>query len=108
MKEYLENPAKHDDVCVDEETYKTVAKTVTEKVQTRLLLADLARFKEISTVEVYRLFGASQQDLRFESVPEILEAVILYGDILPDWKDLNLHDVTSVLFHNWKSFGNLF
>jgi len=108
LKEYLENPAKHDDVSVDEETYKTVAQIVTEKVQTRLLLADLARYKELSSVEVYRLFGASQQDLRFESVPEILEAVILYGDILPDWKDLDLHYVTRVLFRKLEEISEIY
>jgi hypothetical protein len=108
LKEYLENPAKHDDVWVDEETYKTVAQIVTEKVQTRLLLADLARYKELSSVEVYRLFGASQQDMRFESVPEILEAVILYGDILPDWKDLDLHYVTRVLFRKLEEVSEIY
>jgi hypothetical protein len=98
LKEYLENPADHDEVWVDKAIYKTLAQNVTEKVQTRLLLTDLSRYKELSSIEIYRLFGASQQDLRFESVPEILEAVILYGDILPDWKDLNLHFVTKVFF----------
>jgi len=108
LKEYLENPAEHDDVQVDEATYKTLAQTVTEKVQTRLLLTDLARYKELSSVEIYRLFGASQQDLRFESVPEILEAVILYGDILPDWKDLSLHYVTKVLFRKLENVSEIY
>jgi hypothetical protein len=108
LKEYLENPVQHDDVWVDEETYKTLAQIVTEKVQTRLLLADLSRYKELSFVEIYRLFGASQQDLRFESVPEILEAVILYGDVLPDWKDLNLHHVTKVLFSKLEEVSEIY
>ena len=108
LKDYLENPVKYDDVWVDEATYKTLAQNVTEKVQTRLLLADLSRYKELSTVEIYRLFGASQQDLRFESVPEILEAVIIYGDILPDWKDLNLHHVTKVLFRKLEEVSKIY
>lgn len=98
LKAYLEDPTKYDEVWVDKETYKKLAQIVTEKVQTRLLLNDLARYKELSSIEIYRLFGASQQDLRFESLPEILEAIILYGDILPDWKELNLHHVTKILF----------
>jgi len=108
LKEYLENPVEHDDVWVDEATYKTVAQNVTEKVQTRLLLADLSRYKELSSVEINRLFGASQQDLRFESVPEILEAVILYGDILPDWKGLNLHHVTKILFRKLEEVSEIY
>ena len=108
LKEYLENPAERDDVRVDEAIYKTLAQTVTEKVQTRLLLTDLARYKELSSVEIYRLFGASQQDLRFESVSEILEAVILYGDILPDWKDLSLHYVTKLLFRKLENVSEIY
>ena len=108
LKEYLENPAKQDEVWVEEGIYKKLAQNVTEKVQTRLLLADLSRYKELSSIEIYRLFGASQQDLRFESVSEILEAVILYGDILPDWKDLNLHHVTRVLFRKLEEVSKLY
>ena len=98
LQEYLKNPVEHDDVLVDAETYKAVATIVTEKVETRLLLTDLARYKELAAVEVYRLFEASQQDLRFESLPEIIEAVILYGDLLPAWEELDLHPVTRALF----------
>ncbi|BBO80663.1 hypothetical protein DSCO28_12290 [Desulfosarcina ovata subsp. sediminis] len=97
LKDYLENPAEHDDLWVDAASYKQLAQIVTEKVQTRLLLTDLSRYKDLSAIEIYRLFGASQQDLRFASVPEILEAVILYGDVLPDWKALRLHPVTEIL-----------
>jgi hypothetical protein len=108
LKEYLDNPAVHDDVWVDEATYKTIAQTVTEKVQTRLLLTDLSRYKELYSIEVYRFFGASQQDLRFESLSEILEAVILYGDILPDWRDLDLHYVTRVLFRKLEEVSEVY
>jgi hypothetical protein len=108
LKDYLENPVEYDDVWVDETTYKTLAKNVTEKVQTRILLADISRRKELFSIEIYRLFGASQQDLRFESVSEILEAVILYGDILPDRKYLNLHHMTKVLFHKLENVSGTY
>ncbi len=94
LNKYLENPAEYDDLEVDPETYKTVARIVAENVQTRLLLEDLSRIPGMSSVELYRLFSASQQSFNFNSLPEIIRAVILYGDILPDWHVLHLHPMT--------------
>jgi len=94
LNKYLENPAEYDDLGVDPEIYKTVARIVTEHVQTRLLLEDLSRFSGMSSVELYRLFSASQQQFSFSSLPEIIRAVVLYGDVLPDWQGLNLHPMT--------------
>jgi hypothetical protein len=97
LEAYLTNPAAAEHVNVDPETFQKVARNVVRTVQTRLFLEDLARSPRMSVVELYRLFCASQQNLRFSSLPEIINAVVIYGDILPDWKEQNLHPVTLVL-----------
>ncbi len=91
---YLENPAAHDQVRVDPDTYREVVKIVCEHVQVRLLLEDLSRLPMAAAVETYRLFQASQQALRFGSLPEIVRTVVLYGDVLPDWQGMRLHPMT--------------
>jgi hypothetical protein len=92
--DYLENPAFYDHVSADPDIYKQLVAEVAGIVQNRLILEDLSRSPEMSAIEIYRLFSASQQNFRFESLPEILNAVILYGDILPDWKHQSLHPLT--------------
>ncbi|MDY6988906.1 MAG: hypothetical protein SWQ30_12720 [Thermodesulfobacteriota bacterium] len=100
LEDYLEDPASADDVPVDRKTYKRVAQVVTECVQTRLLLEDLSAVPSLFSVEIYRLFSASQQNLRFRTLPEIIRCVILYGDVLPDWRELELHPLTRALFRD--------
>ena len=95
MADYLKNPAENDQVRVDPDTYREVAKIVTETVEIRLLLEDLSRLPMAASVETYRLFQASQQSLRFDSLPEIIRCVVLlFGDVLPDWRSQRLHDMT--------------
>jgi hypothetical protein len=100
LREYLENPASMDRVQAEPESYRKLAVTVAHSVQTRLLLEDLSRSQAMASVELYRLFLASQQTMRFSSVPEIINAVVLYGDVLPDWKPLELHPLTRCLLRD--------
>lgn len=97
LSEYLKNPAAADAVLVNPEIYQRLATIVTRCVQTRLLLEDLSRHPSMSLVELFRMFSASQQSLKFGSLPEILNAVILFGDILPDWHKQVLHPLTRAL-----------
>jgi hypothetical protein len=94
LTDYLKDPAGCDEVRADPEAYRHLAQTVAEIVQTRLLLESLSRLPPAATVETARLYLASQQTLRFESLPEILRAVILFGDVLPEWRDRLLHPLT--------------
>ncbi|MCK4787825.1 MAG: hypothetical protein KAV87_28985, partial [Desulfobacteraceae bacterium] len=87
LRSYMKNPAGADGVTADPATYKKVAETVARWVQTRLLIEDLSRGASLSTVEIYRLFSASQQGIKFNSLSEIIRSVMLYGDVLPDWED---------------------
>jgi hypothetical protein len=97
LKDYLKDPARFDRVEANKGLYKYLAKVVTESVQNRLLLEDLSRLPAMASIEVYRLFSASQQPLKFISLPEIIRAVILYGDVLPGRHLLNIHFLTHAL-----------
>jgi hypothetical protein len=96
LKNYLKDPLAGDLLAgnVDRESYRQLAYFVADAVQTRIFLEDLSRYPSLSSIETYRLFSASQQKLMFLSVKEILDAIILYGDILPSFDDLTLHPLT--------------
>jgi len=96
MKEYLQAPNDEDElILVDGEAYKTLANTVARSVQIRLVLEDLSRLQALSAIEVYRLFSAAQQNLKFVTVAEIINTVVLYGDLLPDGQQLPVHPMTA-------------
>jgi len=99
FKDYLKNPAYADNVKVDAESYNHLVNMIAESVQTRLILEELSREKTLNSIETYRLFAASQQNLKFKTVADILNTIILYGDVLR-WQELNLHPMTNVLIHN--------
>jgi len=98
LKAYLNNPADHDRVLVDPAVYQMTVKAIAQSVETRLLLEDLSRNLAMQSVEMYRLFSASQQTLRFQTLAEIIHCVILYGDVIPDRKNLMLHPLTQRTF----------
>ena len=96
LSNYLENPAECDGQSVaSPDSYKRLAHIVTESVQARLLLADLSRIQGIEGfLELYRQFSASQLSHKFRSVQSIINAVILYGDLLPALEKMTLHSIT--------------
>ncbi len=95
--DYLSHAPASDVGHVDAATYRKLVEIVIACVQDRLLLEDLSRVNALSTVEIYRLFSASQQRMKFATLPEMLDAVILYGDVLTDWKTLNLHPTSACI-----------
>lgn len=97
LKSYLKNPAQVDDVGVDPVAYQKTVQNVVKWVETRLLLEELSRNSRLTSVEIYRLFMASQENLHFETLNEIIRAVVLFGDIFPDWNRIRLHDFTRQL-----------
>lgn len=100
LNKFLENPSVEDQVNVDQETYKRIALVVTENVQARLLLEDLSKLRAIGSIEIYRFFLASQETLKFQSVPEIIRAVIFFGDLIPDWSKMDLHPMIKDILHS--------
>ena len=80
-----------------EETRKwmgALSNPVIRTVETRIILEELSRLSIGPFSEAYRLFCSSQQTLLFISVPEIVNCVVLYSDILPDMDGLPLHPLT--------------
>jgi len=108
MASYLADPAAAEGVRVNREIFRSLAQAVARAVQTRILLEDLARRDPMSSIEIYRLFACSQQDLNFSSVPRIIRAVVLYGDLLPDWNTIELHPMTKSILHNLTSVSSVF
>ena len=97
MAEYLQDPATLDNASVDRATYARIARLVAETVQQRLVLEELSRVCILPSVEIHRLFGSSQQRLNFRTIKEVVQAVVLFGDVLPPWEPMNLHPLTRVI-----------
>ena len=97
VREYVINLSSKERPNIDEKLYRRLGAEATRAVQSRLLLEDLSRLPGMSAVEVYRLFAASQQTLRYETVREVIQSVVLYGDVLPDLSEQRLHPVTRAL-----------
>jgi len=100
LAEYLKNPAEADHITVNPKIYQKVVELTAASVQHRLLLEDLARVKSLSTVEIYRLFLASQQTMRFETLKEVVDGVILFGDVLPPASNLRVHPMTAAIMQD--------
>ena len=95
LNKYLKDPTRFDWVkLTDPILCSKMAQTITDLVRTRLLLEEMRRDEGLGSIENYRLYCASQLRLDFVSLPDILRAVILYGDVLPNPDDLVLHPLT--------------
>lgn len=97
--EYLRGAVKADAQAagIDPDLCLRLAKAVTNAVQTRIILASLTRTPGLACIETYRLFAAAQQDLRFPTVISMVDATVLYGDLLPDWRLLGVHPMTRAI-----------
>lgn len=73
---------------------KYVAGQVVDCVRKRLFIEDLGRYPAFSCVEIYRLFSASQQNLKFATVGEIVFCAVFFGDVLPDIDSMTMHPIT--------------
>ena len=103
LKDYLVDPAQADALEVDPDLYNQLVAQIAQIVQNRLILEDLKRHKRLSAVETYRIFSASQQNLKYQTVIEILNAVVLYGDLLPSWRDIEVHPATQQMMDKIES-----
>jgi len=97
LKDYFLDPGSYDDLYVDKQSYQFLVKEVANAVEARLILKEL---EDISSLEFYRLYAASQQSLKYKTVSEIINSIILYGDLLPDWEMLELDPMTRDMLHN--------
>jgi hypothetical protein len=91
MKSYLDNPAQVDGVSSHRKAYKYLAEQTAAAVDARLLIHDLA---QIPSIKIYRLFTSALQSLRFECVPELIFAGVLFGDLWPEIDKDRIHPLS--------------
>ncbi|HPO14086.1 MAG TPA: hypothetical protein PLI09_11620 [Candidatus Hydrogenedentes bacterium] len=60
----------------------------------RAILEETGRYEGLHYVEHYRLFQASQCALKFTYLKDVIEAAVLYGDVLPSTDFLAIHPMT--------------
>jgi hypothetical protein len=77
--------------------FRSLVKHVAEALAARAVLEEASRHSELSHVEYYRLFQASQCSMKFRYLKDCIEAVVIFGDLLPDTKSLTLHPMTRQL-----------
>ena len=66
----------------DLETFGRLARICTEALETRLSLFALEAEEGLSSVELYRVFLASQCQLPLRTTAQVIRAVVLFGDLL--------------------------
>lgn len=76
---------------------RALGEVLSRAVQRRLILQELSRIPGLGAVESYRLFCASRLSVRMQSLKDLLDAVILFDDILPLEWERNLHPVSRKL-----------
>lgn len=78
----------------DPAAFQRAVQIVAETVQTRLLMDEVRKGKGLGTIEAYRVFLSNQQESQPRTLREILDRVILYGDVLLVESD-SLHPTTA-------------
>ncbi len=86
--------AQRHPVCVEGALERVVMQT-SEALANRAVLEEAAHFEGLACIEHYRLFQAAQCSLRFDRLADIIEAVVLYGDVLPPVSTIALNEVTA-------------
>ncbi len=79
------------------ETLKRIADHAVEVLGIRSILEEARRHPELSSVEQYRLHQASQCSMKFPYLKDCVDAVVLFGDVLPDINFVPLHPMTRQL-----------
>jgi hypothetical protein len=108
VKSCLEDMAKGEENRSETALYRQLAEMTARTIQRRLIMQELSRNPELESVELYRLFSVSRQPLRLQSLADILNATILYGDVLPEWKDDELHPAARELIGEVRDISHSF
>ena len=73
---------------------RTLVLDVAKAIANRAVLEEASRNPELASVEYYRLFQASQSSLKFPLLRDCIDAIVLFGDALPNLKGGRLHPMT--------------
>lgn len=91
---YLEDSQRIREYGLNEANYKKVVGMTAEALGNRALFDMLEQVPRLDGVEFYRLFQAAVHSLNFGDLRDIINAVVLLGDVLPEPDTLKLHELT--------------
>lgn len=91
---HLCNPLKVEACQRDRQAYLVAAYVTKESLGNRIMLDELGMQPDLANVEFYRLFQAAHNTLRFSRLSDVINGVVLLGDILPQPRLMNLHPLT--------------
>lgn len=78
---------------IDIKSFENLFQQCAKSVHERMISEELKR-SGLEQVEAYRIFLTNYSRLKMESLPEIINTVVMFGDLLPEIKKLKLHYVT--------------
>jgi hypothetical protein len=78
-------------------SYLQATSLVAEALANRGMFDTFEQHSDLGHVEFYRLFQAAQNTLSFRRLSDIIYAVVLLGDVLPDSQHLQLHPMTAMI-----------
>ena len=79
---------------VDPEFFMKMLDIIQQAVSERLAYEELMQSDLKQVIEAYRFFLAANDQLEFHYFPEITRATIILGDLLPDFQEMVLNDLT--------------
>ena len=84
--------------AISPKALKQVVTTAANKIGKRLVFTDLAQDPRLARIETYRRVAASLQTLKFETLASVIDANVLYGDLLPSVDAMKLHPMTRQMY----------
>lgn len=90
----LEDSQRAREYGLNQSAYQKVAGMTAEALGNRALFDMLEQVPRLDGVEFYRLFQVAMHSLNFGNLRDILNAVVLLGDVLPEPDILNVHELT--------------
>jgi hypothetical protein len=79
---------------VHPECFEKMVNIIQQAVSERLAYEELMQSDLGQVIEAYRFFLAANDKLEFHYFPEMVRAAIILGDLLPDFQEMDLHDLT--------------
>jgi len=97
MSDYLKEPEKYDDIGgVPDSLYKDIVKYIARVVSNRMLLMSLQ--DQLPNIKDYVMARASLVNLRFYNIKDVLEVALIYGDYLPDFREIDIHPLSQKMY----------
>ena len=79
------------------DTYALTCQQVAQALVNRQVLYEASGRPSMACIELYRLFQASVHKMEFRLLSDLIDAVVIFGDVLPDYRELHVHAMTRQL-----------